>query len=237
MGERELIGIIGAMDEEIEHFKENMENVEETAIAGIEYYLGIFRGKRVALCKSGVGKVRAAVCAQILIDHFRVSKVIFTGVAGALDPALEIGDVVISDQCQYHDMDATSLGFRRGEIPFSERSAFLADRELIQVALEASQSIQNGKTIVGKIVSGDQFIADRSAVKDLRETFQAACVEMEGAAVAHVCDMNETPFVIVRSMSDKADGTANVNFLEFTKLASRRSYEIVSRMMTMLDRQ
>lgn len=230
-----MIGIIGAMDEEIEHFKEGMENIEETTRAGITYYLGHFQGKSIALCKSGVGKVNAAICAHILIEQFSVAKVIFTGVAGALDPELDIGDIVVSDQCQYHDVDASALGFQRGEIPFAQRSAFAADPEMIRSAVEASQSIQEGKTIVGKIISGDQFVADRSMVTHLYDTFRAACVEMEGAAVAHVCDMNQIPFVIVRSMSDKADGGANVNFLEFTALASRRSYEIVSRMLTMID--
>ncbi|RKD27020.1 5'-methylthioadenosine/S-adenosylhomocysteine nucleosidase [Ammoniphilus oxalaticus] len=226
-----MIGIIGAMDEEIHLFKKGMEHTEEKVKAGITYYVGEFQGKPIALCKSGVGKVNASVCSQILIDRFGVSGVIFTGVAGALDPTLEIGDIVISEDCQYHDLDASALGFEKGEIPFAQKSVFAADSKLIEIAMEASQEITEGKTMTGRIISGDQFVADRTTVTELHHQFNAACVEMEGAAIAHVCDMNDVPFVIVRSMSDKADGSADVNFLEFTKLASNRSYEIVARML------
>lgn len=229
-----MIGIIGAMDEEIKLYKDGMEDIHETEKAGIVYYTGKLQGKEIVLCKSGVGKVNASVCTQILIDHFQASKVIFTGVAGALNPTLEIGDIVVSIDCQYHDMDVTALGFKKGEIPFSGKSVFAADSQLIANAVEASQSVVEGKTITGRILSGDQFVASRELVKTLHEELQGDCTEMEGAAVAHVCDMNQVPFVIVRAMSDKADGSAHVNFAEFTVLASNRSFEIVSRMLTQL---
>lgn len=226
-----MIGIIGAMDEEIQLLKEGMNNVKEMTKAGITYYSGTFQGQEIVLCKSGVGKVNAGVCTQILVDQFQVTKIIFTGVAGALNPSLEIGDIVISSACQYHDMDASAVGFKKGEIPFSDISVFEADSELMEMAVEASKEVIEGKTIVGKILSGDQFIADRDLVKALHQEFQGDCTEMEGAAVAHVCDMNKIPFVIIRSMSDKADGSAHINFPEFTVLASNRSFEMVSRML------
>ena len=122
-----MIGIIGAMDEEIQLLKEGMNNIRETKKAGITYYSGTFLGQDIVLCKSGVGKVNAGVCTQILIDQFKISKVIFTGVAGALNPTLEIGDIVISNVCQYHDLDASALGFKKGEIPFADKSTFMAD--------------------------------------------------------------------------------------------------------------
>jgi adenosylhomocysteine nucleosidase len=229
-----LIAIIGAMDEEVELYKEELQDVHETSHAGIIFYSGTWRKHSVVLCKSGVGKVNASVCTQILIDLYKVRKVIFTGVAGAVNPSLEIGDIVISKDCMQHDMDATALGFQRGEIPFRAKSLFPADEMLLEAAAEASKQLVDCKTLIGRILSGDQFVADRDVVRKLREEMQGDCTEMEGAAVAQVCDMSQIPFVIVRSMSDKADGSAHVNFAEFTKLASRRSFEIVSDMLARL---
>ncbi|ERI04090.1 5'-methylthioadenosine/adenosylhomocysteine nucleosidase [Aneurinibacillus aneurinilyticus] len=225
------IGIIGAMDEEIALYKEGMELIHESRKAGITYYEGRWEDREVVLCKCGVGKVNASVCTQILVDTFQVGAVIFTGVAGALHPELEIGDIVVSTDCQHHDMDVTALGFPRGVIPFTDISIFRADKQLIDAAVKASEHAAEGKTMTGRILSGDQFIASRDTVRELHETMAGMCTEMEGAAVAQVCVMNEIPFVVIRSMSDKADGSAHVNFPEFTKLASQRSYEIVSNML------
>ncbi|WP_276318867.1 5'-methylthioadenosine/adenosylhomocysteine nucleosidase [Longirhabdus pacifica] len=221
------IAIIGAMDEEIHYFQEEMNVVENIQIAGIHYISGTWLGQDIVLCKCGVGKVNAAVCTQVLIDKFAVEAIIFTGVAGALNPALDIGDIVISVDCLQHDMDASPLGFERGVIPFHERSTFTADRFLVDKAYEASKAAFSGKVIKGTILSGDQFIADRTKVQWLHEHLHGDCTEMEGAAVAQVCDMNDIPFVIIRSMSDRADGAADVNFTEFTKLAAEHSFQIV----------
>ncbi|GAB7388915.1 5'-methylthioadenosine/adenosylhomocysteine nucleosidase [Bacillaceae bacterium] len=226
-----MIGIIGAMDEEIALYKEAMEALCVEQKAGITFFAGKLCGRDVVLCKSGVGKVNASVCTQILIDRYQVERVIFTGVAGALDPALEIGDIVVSTDCMHHDMDVTALGFARGEIPFQPSSVFAADATLVALAVKASEKVNAGKTVTGRILSGDQFIASRDKVKELYETFQGVCTEMEGAAVAQVCQMNGVPFVIIRSMSDKADGSAQVNFAEFTHLASERSFRIVAHML------
>jgi adenosylhomocysteine nucleosidase len=219
------------MDEEIELLVQHMSSHEDVHKAGIHFRDGQLLGKSVVVCKSGVGKVNAAVCTQLLIDHFKVDAIIFTGVAGALNPELEIGDIVISNECQQHDMDVTALGFPKGTIPFSKLSIFPADPVLANMAYEAAFSRYNGRTIRGKVLSGDQFVASREIVKLLYEEMEGACTEMEGAAVAQVCAMNEIPYVIIRSMSDKADGSAHVNFKEFTKLASNRSYEIVEEML------
>lgn len=229
-----MIGIIGAMDEEIKLYKQGLQDCTETRKAGITFYTGKFQNREIVLCKSGVGKVNASVCTQILIDLFQVIQVIFTGVAGALNPLLSIGDVVVSSDCQQHDMDVTALGFRRGEIPFSLQSVFKADEKLVQLAVDASKEVVEGKTMAGRILSGDQFIADHNVVKTLHAELGGDCTEMEGAAVAQVCAMNEIPFVIVRSMSDQADGSAHVNFAQFTRLASKRSFEIVQRMLNKL---
>jgi adenosylhomocysteine nucleosidase len=220
------IGIIGAMAEEIELLHEHVNVVSEVTKAGITYYEGKLHGKTIIYCKSGVGKVNAAVCTQILLD-LGADCVLFTGVAGAVDPELNIGDIVVSTSCVQHDMDCTPLGFARGTIPFHPRSEFPADERLIELASAASNRLFSGRSLQGKVLSGDQFIASREMVKLLHETLQGACAEMEGASVAQVCDMNNTPFVIIRSMSDKADGSAHVNFQEFTVTASNNSYQII----------
>lgn len=220
------IGIIGAMAEEIELLHEHANIASQVTKAGITYYEGTLHGKSVIYCKSGVGKVNAAVCTQILLD-LGADCVLFTGVAGAVDPQLNIGDIVVSTSCVQHDMDCSPLGFARGTIPFHPRSEFPADERLIELASAASERLFSGRSLKGKVLSGDQFIASRETVKLLHETLQGACAEMEGASVAQVCDMNETPFVIIRSMSDKADGSAHVNFSEFTVTASNNSYQII----------
>ncbi|KRE40515.1 5'-methylthioadenosine/adenosylhomocysteine nucleosidase [Paenibacillus sp. Soil522] len=220
------IGIIGAMAEEIELLHEHVNVASQVTKAGITYYEGTLHGKSIIYCKSGVGKVNAAVCTQILLD-LGADCVLFTGVAGAVDPQLNIGDIVVSTSCIQHDMDCSPLGFARGTIPFHPRSEFPADDILIGLASAASERLFSGRSIKGKVLSGDQFIASRETVQLLHETLQGACAEMEGASVAQVCDMNETPFVIIRSMSDKADGSAHVNFSEFTVTASNHSYQII----------
>lgn len=227
------IGIIGAMDEEIALYLEAMGQTKQTTKAGITYYEGEMEGKSVVLCKSGVGKVNAAVTTQILIDQFQVDRVIFTGVAGAVHPDLNIGDIVVSTDCIQHDIDVTALGFAPGQIPFTEQWVWKADEKLMQRAIEAGKDLDAGIQVVsGRILSGDQFVANREKVQWMYEQFEAHCTEMEGASVGQVCAMNDVPFVVVRSMSDKADGSAHVNFVEFTKLASQRSYAIVRNMLT-----
>ncbi|MFC0213184.1 5'-methylthioadenosine/adenosylhomocysteine nucleosidase [Paenibacillus chartarius] len=225
------LGLIGAMNEEIELLVQHMDNVTETERAGIVYREGRFQGKDVVVCRSGVGKVNAAVCTQILIDRYGVDAVIFTGVAGALDPELNIGDIVVSTECMQHDMDVTALGFERGVIPYERTSVFAADAALAELAYAASAALFPGKSKQGRVLSGDQFVASRDTVRELHEQLKGTCTEMEGASVAQVCSMNGIPYVVIRSMSDKADGSAHVNFAEFTVLASENSYRIVEEML------
>ncbi|MCU6795223.1 MULTISPECIES: 5'-methylthioadenosine/adenosylhomocysteine nucleosidase [Paenibacillus] len=225
------IGIIGAMKEEIALFLEHMEQVETTEKARIQFLEGLLHNQRIVLCKSGVGKVNAAVTTQILIDTYGVDSIIFTGVAGAVHPDLNVGDIVISSELMQHDMDVTALGFPRGTIPYEEVSLFVSDERLKQAALDASNELFPGQVQVGRVLSGDQFIASRDTVAKLYSELQGTCTEMEGAAVAQVCAMNSIPQVVIRSMSDKADGSAEVNFAQFTLQASENSYRIVDHML------
>lgn len=230
-----VIGVIGAMQEEIEHFLPHLGNVEEIQHAGITYRKGTFHNQTIVLVKSGVGKVNASVCTQILIDRFGVSKIIFTGVAGALHPDLDIGDIVVSKDLMQHDVDVTALDYKRGEIPDFPVSVFVADEELVALAEKASEQVVDRKVIVGRILSGDTFVADRDQVKQLHQEMEGACTEMEGAAVAQVAYMNRIPFVVIRSMSDKADGSAHVNYREFVEVAAQKSYEIVEKMIVHMN--
>ncbi|MCK8823705.1 5'-methylthioadenosine/adenosylhomocysteine nucleosidase [Fuchsiella alkaliacetigena] len=228
------IGIIGAMEAEIELLKVDLELAEVLEKAGMKFYTGTLQNKEVVLVKSGIGKVNAALCAQILIDHFQVARVIFTGVAGAVDAQLEVGDIVISADAVQHDLDATAIGHELGEVPNLDKTVFKADDELIAAAKTASEKLakEDGlKVITGRVLSGDQFIAEREKVEWLRETFAGHCAEMEGAAVGQTCFLNETPFVIIRSMSDKADGGAEVDYPTFMKQVAKHSAQIVKEML------
>jgi len=224
------IGIIGAMVEEIDLLHKHVQVSGSFNKAGITYVEGTLHGHSVIFCKSGVGKVNAAVCTQLMIDT-GVDCVLFTGVAGAVDPSLNIGDIVVSTTCLQHDMDCTVLGFARGQIPFQDLWEFQADAHLIELALNASERLFPGRSTRGRILSGDQFIASRETVRLLHQELNGACTEMEGAALAQVCAMNETPFVVIRAMSDKADGTAHVNFTDFTVEAAVNSHRIIDDMI------
>ena len=223
-----LIGIIGAMHEEITELKSVMENLTEEKVINLTFYKGQLKGKDVVLVEGGIGKVNASVCTTLLINHFKVDQVIFTGVAGGVNPEIKVGDIVVSTDLIEHDFDCTAFGSAPGEIPRMETSTFVADKKLMETAKEvAYEKFPEEKVWVGRIVSGDQFIASVEKVKWLNETFKAECTEMEGAAVAHVCHLFNIPFVILRAISDNANHDGAVDFAEFTALAAKNSKEIV----------
>lgn len=226
-----MIGIIGAMEEEVQQLLEEIEEPERIVQAGINFWRGTLRQKMVTLAYCGIGKVNAAICTQLLITVFRVDKVIFTGVAGGIYPKIGLGDIVISSEALEHDMDVTGSGHDYGKIPRMERYIFPADPELIQLARKAGENLkfeENAPQIfVGRILSGDQYICSAEKASWLYEHFNGFCVEMEGAAVAHVCYLNNIPFVIIRSISDKADDTAEDTYKKFSRIALRNSTYMV----------
>ncbi|MCT4565079.1 MAG: 5'-methylthioadenosine/adenosylhomocysteine nucleosidase [Maledivibacter sp.] len=222
------IGIIGAMDEEIEILKELMEIKENNNIAGMNFYVGKLKNKEVVLVRSGIGKVNAAVCTQILASNYKVSHIINTGVAGAVHEDLDVGDIVISSDVIEHDFDATGFGYKLGEIPRMDTYIFDASKELIDITYEASRSETiKHKTMIGRILSGDIFVASSDKKEFLWNSFKGYCTEMEGAAIGHTSYLNNIPFVIIRAISDKADGTAHTNFNEFVLEAAKNSSNIV----------
>lgn len=224
-----MLGIIGAMDIEVDGLKEEMECPQIEKIAGMAFYQGRIHGKNVVVVKSGIGKVNAAVCTQILTDRFCVSAVVNTGVAGSLNSAIDICDIVISASAQEHDMDVTPLGYDRGVIPDMKTSEFPADRDLI--ALAKKSACDAGLTVnvfEGKVVSGDQFIGTHEAKEILRKNFQGDCAEMEGAAIAHTAYLNQVPFLVIRAISDKADGGAEMDYPTFEKKAAENSLRLMN---------
>ena len=203
----EKYGIIGAMESEVKELGEQLQNKEITEYAGLTFLTGFLAGKSVVIVKSGIGKVNAALCAQALILKFGVTAVINTGIAGALRSGLKIFDFVISTAAVYHDFDTTAFGYKIGQVPGMVEQ-FKADDTLCELAFTAFEQTEFAKThmaVKGLIASGDQFISDSKQKKTIQANFEPACVEMEGAAIAHACHLNKIPFVIVRCMSDMAD--------------------------------
>lgn len=211
------IGIIGAMEEEISCIKEKIDVIVAKNIIGLDFYIGKMHGKNVVLVRSGIGKVNAAICSQILIDLYAVDYIINVGVAGAISKELEIGDLVISDDAVQHDFDTSPLGDPVGFISRTNMTYFKADDELIKIAERVSKEVHSGNVVVGRIASGDQFISNADAKSKIWNNFKAVCAEMEGASIAHTCYLNKIPFVIIRSISDKAEESSNLDYNKFFK--------------------
>lgn len=230
-----LLGIIGAMNEEVIQLKEAMVLNETKELGGYKFYRGTLLGKEIVLVECGIGKVNAAICSTLLIQEFKVDKVLFTGVAGGLNPDINIGDIVVSTDLIEHDFNCTAFGYDYGVIPRMENSKFKADKELIKLAKKvAEKNFGKERVFTGTIVSGDEFVASNDKIKWLRDTFVGECTEMEGASVAHVCYVLNKPFVIIRSISDKANHDANMNFDEFVKLAAQNSKIIIEGILELI---
>jgi len=215
-----MIGIIGAINEEVQDLKAKMTGVCTEEKAGMTFFNGFLKDRETVIVVSGVGKVNAAACTQILIDCFHADRVINTGIAGALKNEINIGDIVLSSDAVQHDMDVQVFGYRQGQIPRMKSSVFQADKTLIGEAEKACRKTHPELGVfIGRVVSGDQFIADNTVRENIARTFDAFCCEMEGAAVAQVCSINRIPFIIIRAMSNKADGTASGQYDVFEKKA------------------
>lgn len=224
--------IIGAMDYETELLRQQMTIEAIKCIAGLEFAVGMLVGHPVVVVTCGIGKVNAALCTQILITHFKVDHVINTGVAGAIADVLEVGDIVISTDLIQHDVDATGFGYELGEIPKTKPWIFEADKDLVDKAFEASsKEVLNHKIYKGRIVSGDQFISSSEQKRRIEHHFKPYAAEMEGASIAQVCMLNKVPFVVIRAMSDKADGSAHVTFETFAREAAINSSQIVMHLL------
>ncbi len=223
-----MLGIIGAMDEEVLEIKNALTDVSVETVTGMDFYRGKVNGKEVVVVRSGIGKVNAAVCSQILVDRFGVEAIVNTGIAGSLRAEINIGDIVLSTDSVQHDMDATGFGYPAGQIPRMDTFAFPADEKLLNLAKECCARVNPDiQAFTGRVVSGDQFISDKGKKQWLTETFDGSCTEMEGAAIAQVCYLNHIGCLIIRAISDKADDSANMDYQEFEAKAIRHSVKLL----------
>lgn len=231
------IGIIGAMETEVSLLKEKMKEsgeVNKTEKGSLDFFEGKINGKDVVVVKSGVGKVNAALCAQRLVIQFGATCIINTGIAGAMGANLKIFDIVASSDAVYHDMEAVAFGYKPTEIPQMKVSAFEADKSLIEKAKNAFEKTNKNserKIVVGRVATGDQFIADKQSKERIKKICSPVCCEMEGAAIAHACYLNKTPFVILRCISDMADDSVPATYSFNEDDAARESAAIVLEMI------
>jgi len=229
-----MIGIIGAMAVEVDGLLAIMENTDKTTIGGMNFYAGEIAGKWAVVARCGVGKVHAAMCAQTMIVTFPLVAMVNLGAAGAIDNTLNIGDVVVSSDLVHHDARATTFGYEIGQIPGLDVLAFVSDKRLVKSAMAAYDAIfASGinRAHHGRISTGDQFINSMEQKQQIWSDFAALCVEMEGAAIAQVCYLNNIPFVAIRAISDRADGSAEVDFAKFIEQAAENSIRVVTKMM------
>ena len=209
-----ITGIIGAMEEEVAKLKTEMTEVHETKKAGMNFLKGKLFDKDVVVVRSGIDRV------------------INTGVAGGLYNELEVGDIVISSDALYHDFDVTGFGYKEGVIPRMETSTFTADMELAAKAKDICNKVNPDiKCFIGRVVSGDEFVSTNEKKTWLVDTFNGYCTEMEGCGIAHAAYLNHIPFIIVRAISDKADGSAKVDYSEFEMKAIEHTVKLMKELV------
>ncbi|WP_391202039.1 5'-methylthioadenosine/S-adenosylhomocysteine nucleosidase [Psychrobacillus sp. L4] len=229
------IAVIGAMEQEVELLRDEIENAETSIIANSEFTVGTYKNQEIILLKSGIGKVNAAMTTSILLNKFKPEYVINTGSAGGYDPALEVGAIVISDEVRHHDVDVTAFGYEIGQVP-QLPAAFKADAHLMKLAEEAVREIGEHQSATGLIATGDIFMHNPEKVETVRNNFpQMKACEMEAAAVAQVCHQFDVPFVVIRALSDIAGKESSISFDEFLPVAAKHSTEIVLRVIEKLS--
>lgn len=224
------------MEAEVTGLKEKMTDVKITKKASMEFNEGNIAGKKVVVVRSGIGKVNAGICAQILVDVFGAEIIINTGIAGSLNNEINIGDIVLSTDVLHHDMDATGFGYPVGQIPQMKEFSFEADAELRKLALQVCKEVNPEIGVFeGRIVSGDQFISNDAVKEAIVKNFGGYAVEMEGAAIGQASYLNGVPFLVIRAISDKADGSATVDYPTFEAAAIAHSVRLTYRMIQDLN--
>lgn len=224
----DIIGIIAAMDSEIAAIKNEMKDKTVETVSGIEFVKGTLCGKNAVVAKCGIGKVFAAICAQTMILKYSPALVINTGVGGSLSEKLGIGDIAVASDVVQHDMDTSPLGDPVGLVSGINVVHFPADPHAANLISASAKSL-GINNVQGTIASGDQFIASREKKNYIKDNFGAIACEMEGAAIGHVCYVNETPFAVIRAISDTADDSSHMDYGEFLKLAAERSFKVVTK--------
>ena len=230
------LGIIGAMELEVETLLEKMEEKSSCVMAKSTFYTGKLQGLDVVVVQCGVGKVNAAICAQILCSCFGVSHLVNTGIAGSLSAELDIGDLVVSRDAMYHDFDCVHFGYEMGRVPGMDVVAFPADAGMMDLAYAAAEAVNPGHTKVGRVASGDLFVAEKAAKEAIIAKTGALCTEMEGAAIAQTAYRNGIPFVILRAISDKADDSAEMDYPTFERIAAHRCADMTMHLAAQLSK-
>lgn len=214
-----MIGIITAEEKELLEITKIMNKKKEKNIYEKTFYTGVIDGVKVVCVKSNVGKVNSSRVCQMLIDNFDIKLVINVGTAGSVDNRLNIGDVVVADKLYQYDFDVTPFGRKRGEI---ENIG-----EFVKVDDSLLDLFKDTNVYIGSIASGDKFVTEREEKDNIRETFGVMCVEMEGTSIAQVCFLDKIPFLVIRSITDKLDGTSKIEFEEFLESSSKRAADIL----------
>lgn len=229
---KEIIGIIGAMDLEVEKLIDAMTEKETVEYAKRVFYKGKLSDKDVVLARCGVGKVNAAITVQMMVDKFGITKIINTGVAGSLNEKIDIGDIVLATGAVYHDMEAIAFGYERGQVPQMDIFEFPTEEALVDLAEKSCLKVNPDiKVFRGRVASGDQFIASKDVKNSIKEYFNPLCVEMEGCAMAHAAYVNSIGCLIIRAISDKADDSAEMDYPTFEQKAAVHSAKMVIEMM------
>ncbi|KAA6451203.1 5'-methylthioadenosine/S-adenosylhomocysteine nucleosidase [Bacillus swezeyi] len=229
------IAVIGAMEEEVTILRSKLEQTHQEVIANCEFTSGLYEGKEVVLLKSGIGKVNAAMSTTILLDRFKPDVVINTGSAGGFHHSLDVGDIVISTDVRHHDVDVTAFNYEYGQVP-NLPAAYEADGTLVTTAEEEASELGHIQVVKGTIATGDSFMSDPERVAFIRGKFQDLyAVEMEAAAVAQVCHQFDTPFVVIRALSDIAGKESEVSFDKFLEQAAKHSTDLVLRMIKRIN--
>lgn len=250
------IGIIGALDEELIPIRALASHLEKIEKNKREYWHGDIHSHQVIITRCDPGKVNAVIAAQQMLDFFTPDVLFNMGSSGALAPNLEVGDLVVASDAIQHDFDLTGWGMKPGEIifdvvtkpetgqlGFTSRHAFGTDPKLAELAFETAQSVSLDeigghapKVYKGRVISGDQFISSVEKAGQLFATHNALAVDMEAAAIAHTCEINNVPFLCVRAMSDKADHSANVSFTDFLVAATHNYGRVFDKLIQQLGK-
>ncbi|WP_315079634.1 5'-methylthioadenosine/adenosylhomocysteine nucleosidase [uncultured Clostridium sp.] len=228
------IGIIAAMAEELEILLKDLNLEEKKEKANMIFHKGTINGKNVVAVVCGIGKVNSAVCTQILISEYNVDKVVNVGVAGGIGKDIYPGDIVVAENLVQHDMDTSVFGDKIGQVPRLDTFDFKCDKDMVAAAKKSCEEISELNSFTGRIVSGDQFIANLEKIQWLEKEFGAISCEMEGASIAQVCYLNSIPFVVIRSISDNANNGAHMDYEKFTPIAVKNSTNILRNMLPKL---
>lgn len=228
------IGLIAAMDEELDILLKDAQVEKKESKAQMNFIIGKLYNKDVVIVRCGIGKVNSAICTQILVDDYNVSKIINVGIAGGIGENVMPGDVVISNNLVQHDVDAVAFGYKLGEIPRLDTYSFTCDEELVKVAAEACKQIEDHKHHIGRIATGDQFIASHDKINHIIDNFSAIACEMEGGSIAQVAYLNNVPFIVIRSISDNANSGAHMDYEKFQDIAIKNSSTIIKNMLNNL---